>query len=50
MGDRSSESIYLCCIMALQGHTDVQVAVAETKAVLGGAKQTQLGLVCGMIS
>jgi hypothetical protein len=50
MDTNHSEPTYLSGVVALQGHADVQVTVTETKAVLGGAKQTQLGLVCVMIS
>jgi len=33
--------------MALQSHADVQVTVAEAKAILGGAKQAELSFICG---
>lgn len=39
-------SAYLCRLMTLQSHADVEVAVAEAEAVLGGAEQTQLSFFC----
>lgn len=42
------ESAHLRVLMALQGHADVEVAVAETKTVLGRTKQAELSFICSI--
>lgn len=38
--------LYLRSLVTLQGHADIQVAVTEAEAVLGGAKQAKLCFLC----